>query len=79
MMRERVAVGQVILTTHSPELIDFVAAEEVRLVHFEDGHSVVSPLAQHTKQVVHDELFTLGELHRAGGLRAENEKLSTSP
>jgi predicted ATPase len=79
MMRERVASGQVLLTTHSPELIDFVSADELRLVRREEGHTIVAPLASHTKKVVRDELFTLGELHRAGGLRAAGEPLSTSP
>lgn len=76
MMRERVATGQVLLTTHSPDLIDFISPDELRLVRRESGHTIVDPLATHTKEAVRKELFTLGELHRAGGLRGENEPLS---
>ncbi|MFL5834883.1 MAG: AAA family ATPase [Solirubrobacterales bacterium] len=79
VMRERVDSGQVLLTTHSPELIDFVSPDELRLVRREDGNTIVAPVAEHSKQAVLDDLFTLGELHRAGGLRATDEPLATPP
>ncbi len=78
-MKSRVGPGEVLLTTHSPELIDIVSPDELRLVRRESGNTVVSEVAPHSKKVVRKELFTLGELHRAGGLRAVDESLSTPP
>lgn len=77
MMRSRVGPGEVILTTHSPELIDFVEPDELRLVRRSAGNTVVSGVSSHSRQVVREDLFTLGELHRAGGLRADNESVAT--
>lgn len=73
MMRDRVGPGEIVLTTHSPDLIDFVAPEELRLVRREKGNTVVSPVADHSTRMVREELFTLGELHRVSGLRASDE------
>lgn len=73
MMRDRVGPGEIVLTTHSPDLIDFVEPEELRLVRRERGNTVVSPIAEHSKRMVREELFSLGELHRISGLRASDE------
>lgn len=77
MMRARVGPGEVVLTTHSPELIDFVEPDELRLVRRAAGNTVVSGVSPHSRQVVREDLFTLGELHRAGGLRADDESVAT--
>lgn len=78
-MKSRVGPGEVLLTTHSPELIDIVSPDELRLVRREGGDTVVSEVAPHSKKVVREALFTLGELHRVGGLRAADESVSIPP
>jgi predicted ATPase len=79
LMRSRVGPGEIILTTHSPDLIDFVKPKELRLVRRDHGNTVVSEVSKHSKRMVREELFSLGELHRAGGLRAEDEPTSVPP
>jgi predicted ATPase len=71
MMRSRVGPGEIVLTTHSPDLLDFVQPEELRLVQRDEGNTVVSAVSEHSVRMVREELFTLGELHRSRGLRAE--------
>jgi predicted ATPase len=76
MMRARVGPGEIIITTHSPDLIDFVDPTELRLVRREDGNTVVSGVSPHSVKMIREELFTLGELHRTGGLRPERKHTS---
>jgi type I restriction enzyme M protein len=76
VMRSESSSGQIVLTTHSADLLDFVDVAELRLVRSEDGKTVVSGLAEYSKKAIRDELFSLGELHRIGGIRAKNEDLS---
>jgi hypothetical protein len=79
LVRSRVGPGEIILTTHSPDLIDFISPKELRLVRRHKGNTVVSEVSKHSKRMVREELFTLGELHRSGGLRAEDEPTSLPP
>jgi predicted ATPase len=68
--------SQVILTTHSPELLDMVEPEDVRVVERivgEDGEASadVRPLAARQRQAVRDALLSLGDLARTEGLQSE--------
>ena len=40
VVRSESKTGQVVLTTHSADLLDFVDASEVRLVHAEAGKTI---------------------------------------
>ncbi len=79
LVRSRVGPGEIILTTHSPDLIDFISPKELRIVRRHRGNTVVSEVSKHSKEMVREELFTLGELHRTGGLRADDEPASLPP
>ena len=64
--------SQVIVTTHSPELLDLVQPEDVRVVmRSDDGVTSVAPLAANQRDVVRQGLMTLGEVMRAPGLQQE--------
>lgn len=49
---ERVAGKQVIVTTHSPVVIDYARPEEVFLVWREDGRTTLSPLTERDPKIV---------------------------
>lgn len=63
--------SQVILTTHSPELLDLVDAEEVRVVSRGPEGTKVSRMAVEQREVVRKGLLTLGDVLRTEGLQPE--------
>ncbi|MDX9981172.1 MAG: AAA family ATPase [Lentisphaeria bacterium] len=60
--------SQVIVTTHSPELLDRVDESDVRVVQRIDGVSAVATLHHRQLEAVRRGLLTLGELVRTEGL-----------
>jgi predicted ATPase len=68
-IRERARKQQVILTTHSPDLLDQLQAEEVRIVERHEGKTGVAPLDEHQREAIRDHLLTLGEMFRTEGLK----------
>lgn len=74
---QHAAETQIVFTTHSADVIDAVEIDSVRLVRSESGVSVIERVAEHSADAVREELFTAGELLRAGGLRGEHEDLAT--
>jgi predicted ATPase len=69
--RQAAQHSQVLLTTHSPELLDLLAVDEVRVVERREGVTQVAPLAEEQRDAVKSSLLTAGELMRAEGLRPE--------
>jgi len=64
--------SQVIITTHSPDLLDLCEAEQIRVVEKLDGITLVDQIEETQKQAIQERLFSPGELLRAQGLtRAE--------
>jgi predicted ATPase len=63
--------SQVLLTTHSPELLDLLKVEEVRVVERKDGVTRIAPLAEEQREAIKRSLLTPGELMRAEGLQPE--------
>jgi predicted ATPase len=59
---------QIILTTHSPDLISRFNAESLRLVELYDGETHIDPIREDLRQAIHDQLFSGGDLLRIGGL-----------
>lgn len=61
---------QVLVTTHSPDLLDSrdLADDHLRIVTNPQNTTVVSTLADTSRQAVRENLFTTGELMRAGEL-----------
>ncbi len=67
-VREATADRQVVLTTHSPELLDRLLPEEIRLVSPTPDGSRIDPVPAERVALVREGLFGLGELHRGPGL-----------
>ena len=59
---------QVVITTHSPDLIDRFPIECIRAVEFVDGETKVGKVSKRQASAVKKRLFTLGELHSMEGL-----------
>jgi predicted ATPase len=65
--------GQVILTTHSPILLDSFDVDNVRAVEMRDGKTVVGRVSQEQRQAVKDHLLTTGELLTVDKARLDDE------
>ena len=61
--------SQVVLTTHSPTLIDQFPIENLRAVQMVDGITHAGKVSKYQSEVVRQRLFTAGELHATEGLR----------
>ncbi len=62
---------QVLITTHSPDLLDKFPPESFRVVEMEDGITQVGPMVTYQQEAIRDRLFTAGELFRIEDLRRE--------
>ena len=60
---------QIILTTHSPDLLDMCEADQIRVVEKINGLTHVGPVAEEQKQIIQQKLFAPGQLLQAQGLR----------
>jgi predicted ATPase len=65
--------GQVILTTHSPSLLDSLEVDSVRLVEMRDGRTIVGPVSTEQRQAVKDRLLSTGDLLRVDPARLDEE------
>lgn len=68
VLREHSDEVQVLLTTHSADVIDELGIEQVRVVWTEDGVSRIAPVAAHTIETIKGGLITPGELLRSDAL-----------
>ena len=63
--------SQVLVTTHSPELLDQMEAEDVRVVLRGPEGTTVSPMSAPQRDAVREGLLTLGEVLRTEGIQPE--------
>ncbi|HHC24662.1 MAG TPA: hypothetical protein ENK58_04500 [Desulfobacterales bacterium] len=63
--------SQILVTTHSPDLIDTFPPDMLRIVEKEEGVTNVGPLLKSQKQAIAEDLFSPGELMRMDGLQRE--------
>ena len=72
MVNEAARRSQVIVTTHSPDLIDFLTnyrtVENLRVVELDGGVTTVRRVADKRAKAVKKHLFSPGELYRTGEL-----------
>jgi predicted ATPase len=68
-MKEASLRGQVLVATHSPDLINLLPLDSIRAVTAEDGSTRVGRIAEHQLRAVKDKLFLPGELHSLEGLQ----------
>ncbi len=54
--------GQVILTTHSPRLLDHFDADQIRVVELHNYETKIGPVSQEQREAIHDKLLDAGEL-----------------
>ena len=66
--------GSVLLTTHSPELLDAAQEETIIVCDYRDGATRLGPLAESQKELVREGLFRLAELMRTEPLRIEGDE-----
>lgn len=65
---------QLLLTTHSPDLLDLCQAEQLRVVENSKGITLVGPLEEAQTEIIQANLFAPGQLLQAQGLyRAEGD------
>jgi predicted ATPase len=74
---------QVVVTTHSPEVLDakWIRAEHLRIVEWGHGATRVGDLSEATREALRDHVMGAGELLRSNALRAEPlfENVSNPP
>lgn len=72
-MRDATSMRQILVTSHSPELLDnpTIAGAEVLAVVAEDGATKVGHLDEASRSVLKDHLFTAGDLLRMNQLRPD--------
>lgn len=71
---------QIVITTHSPELLDdkWIQDSHLRVVSWESGASHVLPLSATTRSVIKDHLMGVGELLRSNALHPQELFISQS-
>ena len=72
-LKEASRRSQIIVTTHSPELLDLMDVDEIRVVLRSARGTEVRPMAENQRQAVRSGLLTLGDVFRTEGLQAEPE------
>jgi hypothetical protein len=65
--------GQVILTTHSPQLLDHFEPEQIRVVDIENQKTRIGPLAPEQLEIIHKHLLEPGELLTVDPARLEGQ------
>jgi predicted ATPase len=63
--------SQVLVTTHSPELLDQMEAEDVRVVLRGQKGTTVTPMSEFQRRAVREGLLTLGEVLRTEGVQPD--------
>jgi len=71
VLQEASRRGDVLITTHSPDLLDAAKDETILVCNLVDGVTRIGPLASGQRQLVREGLFRLAELMRAEPLRIE--------
>jgi predicted ATPase len=62
---------QVLLTSHSPQLLDHFAPEEIRAVVMTNGQTQASMIRESQRKAIHERLMSMGEIMGLDGLQPE--------
>ena len=68
LFQEATRRSQILVTTHSPDLIDRLSVGNLKVVNYERGITTVGPVSETQSEAVRQSLFSPGELHRMEGL-----------
>lgn len=75
VLREASMSSQILITTHSPDLIDTFSPDVLRIVEKENGVTRVGPLMESQHKAIQEKLFSPGELMRIdGGLHRQKSE-----
>jgi len=64
---------QILVTTHSPDILDEkeLKDDQIRVVTMEQNRTLISPLAESSREAIRSRLYTPGELLRSGELNPD--------
>nr|WP_205694697.1 ATP-binding protein [Corallococcus coralloides] len=76
-LRDASQYAQVIVTSHSPELLDdpSIQGDEILSVVAEEGRSIIAPVDKETRSALKERLYTAGELLKANQLSPDRQAL----
>ncbi|WP_293999339.1 AAA family ATPase [Sphaerotilus sp.] len=77
-MREASEQTQIILTTHSPDLVHYFKPDEIRVATIENGHTRIAPICAPQRAAIDEHLMTAEEFMRAEGLQPEPVQTPTT-
>jgi predicted ATPase len=60
--------GQILITTHSPDLLDLCTIDQLRVVEKIQGITYIGEVADPQKEIIREQLFTPGQLMQSQGL-----------
>ncbi len=71
---------QIIVTTHSPDLLDekSIDVDTILVAALHDGNTVIAPTDNVCRSVVHDKMFTVGDLLRRDQLEPDPEFVTST-
>jgi predicted ATPase len=70
-LKEIGEVTQLVITTHSPDLVKHFAPEQIRVATMVNGVTSIGNLHHHQIEAVNEDLFTLDEFMAGEGLRPD--------
>ena len=71
VLQEASRRSQILVTTHSPDLIDRLSTDQLRVVKLVKGVTEIGSVLQTQAEAVRQNLFSPGELHRIEGLEPD--------
>lgn len=71
ILQSKVPDSQIVLTTHSADIVDQLDVESLRIVWTDGDHSRIARVSDETANVVREQLLTAGELMRSHALDPE--------
>jgi predicted ATPase len=75
ILMDGAARSQILLTTHSPDVLDSknLLDDQIIVVESVQGMAQITPLAKTTREVIRQRLYTAGELLRQGELQVDRD------
>ncbi len=73
VLREATGRGSVLITTHSPEILDAAQDQDIVVCNYSEGVTRVGPLDSNQRDLVKQGLFRLAELMRTEPLRIDGD------
>ncbi len=70
-IKEASKTTQILVTTHSPNLIDHFTTDQIRVVDMKNGETIVAPIRASQMKTVRDRLMSIGEIMSLDGLQPE--------